>query len=186
MSKYLKQRNTMCLMLNSWKYTRTMVMDRNFKVEHMHEWQPDDQVWLMDGNGFMKSACNNHKAISQASASHRKLNSTGVGATACAWHGCFYPHSVVNFQKGERQLNMDYSLCNALSYNMSGIKNDICFYDINCTYMKNLQWWVDNTKFLEIAPSLRIMVGIRMWHVHGHKGMLCKIFSLVYQRFRLG
>ncbi|KAI6098005.1 hypothetical protein EDD16DRAFT_1527378 [Pisolithus croceorrhizus] len=28
---------------------------------------------------------------------------------------------------------------------------------------------VDNSTFLEIAPSLRIMAGIRMWHVHGHK-----------------
>ncbi|KAI6111367.1 hypothetical protein F5141DRAFT_1063661 [Pisolithus sp. B1] len=162
-------------------------MDGNFKVEHMHEQQPDDQVWLMDGHGFMvgnpqyqeyieatphimeKSACNNHKAISQASASHGKLNSTGVGATACMQHGCFYPHSVVDFQKGERQLNMDYSLCNALSYNMNGIQNVICFYDINCTYMKNLQKQVDKTMLLEISPSLRIMAGIGMWHVHRHK-----------------
>ncbi|KAI6011836.1 hypothetical protein EDC04DRAFT_2609704 [Pisolithus marmoratus] len=161
--------------LDDWRYTRTVVMDGNFKVEHMHEQRPDDQVWLMDGCGFMvtnlryqeyieatphimeKLACNNLKVISQASASHGKLNSTGVGATACAWHGCFYLHSVVDFQKGERQLNMDYSLCNALSYNMNGIKNVICFYDINCTYMTNLRRWVDNTKFLEIAPSLRIV-----------------------------
>ncbi|KAI6104317.1 hypothetical protein F5141DRAFT_988565, partial [Pisolithus sp. B1] len=123
--------NLTCLMLNSWRYTRTVVMDGNFKAEHMHEQRPDDQVWLMDGCGFMvtnliitcgassltvqqKLTCNNHKVISQASASHGKLNSTGVGATACAWHGCFYPHSVVDFQKCERQLNMDYSLCNAL------------------------------------------------------------------------
>ncbi|KAI6015769.1 hypothetical protein BKA83DRAFT_4129225 [Pisolithus microcarpus] len=63
---------------HSWKYTRTVVMDGNFKAEQMHERQPDDQVWLMDGCGFMKSACNNHKAISQASASCSKLNSTGL------------------------------------------------------------------------------------------------------------
>ncbi|KIK10821.1 hypothetical protein PISMIDRAFT_20066 [Pisolithus microcarpus 441] len=106
--------------LDDWKYSRTVVMDGNFKVEHMHERRPDDQVWLMDGRGFMvanppyqaylkatphimeKSSCNNHKAISQASASRGKLNSMGVGATACAQHGCFYPHSVVDFQKGER------------------------------------------------------------------------------------
>ncbi|KIK30870.1 hypothetical protein PISMIDRAFT_86912, partial [Pisolithus microcarpus 441] len=173
--------------LDHWKYTRMVVMDRNFKVEQMHERQPDDQVWLMDGRGFMatnppyrsylkatphiteKSACNNHKAISQASASCSKLNSTGVGATACAWHGCFYPHSVVDFQKGERQLNMDYSLAHALSYNMTGINNVLCFYDINCAYMKNLQQHVDSSDFLHIPPSMKIMAGISMWHVHGHK-----------------
>ncbi|KAI6102536.1 hypothetical protein EV401DRAFT_1804675, partial [Pisolithus croceorrhizus] len=127
--------------LEDWKYMQTFVMDGNFKAEHMHEKQPDDQVWLMDGRGFMvthptyqqyvkatphiseKSACNNHRAISQANITHGKLSSTGICATACARHGCFYPHSVVDFQKGERQLNMDYSLSNALSYNMTGIKH---------------------------------------------------------------
>ncbi|KAI6001994.1 hypothetical protein EDD15DRAFT_2192690 [Pisolithus albus] len=171
----------------SWKYTRVVVMDGNFKAEHMHERRPDDQVWLMDGRGFMvrnppyqaylkatphiteKSSCNNHKAISQASASRGKLNSTGVGATACARHGCFYPHSVVDFQKGERQLNMDYSLTHALSYNMTGIENVLCFYDINCAYMKNLRRRIESSDLLHLPPSLRITAGIGMWHVHGHK-----------------
>ncbi|KAI6168035.1 hypothetical protein EDD17DRAFT_1503696 [Pisolithus thermaeus] len=114
--------------LDDWRYTRTVVMDGNFKAEHMSATPHITE----------KSTCNNHKAISQASASHRKLNSTGVGATTCVQHGCFYPHSVVDFQKGKR-------------------------------YMKNLWRQVDNSTFLEIAPSLRIVVGIGMWHVHGHK-----------------
>ncbi|KAI6095777.1 hypothetical protein F5141DRAFT_1068086 [Pisolithus sp. B1] len=83
--------------LDDWRDTRTMVMDGNFKTEHMYA-----TPHIME-----KLACNNHKVISQASASHRRLNSTGR--------------------------------------------------------------WVDNTKFLEIAPSLRIMAGIGMWHVHRHK-----------------
>ncbi|KIK13391.1 hypothetical protein PISMIDRAFT_118988, partial [Pisolithus microcarpus 441] len=171
---------------DSWKYSRTVVMDGNFKVEHMHERRPDNQVWLMDGHGFMvanppyqaylkatphimeKSPCNNHK-VHQAGASHGKLNSMGVGATACAQHGCFYPHSIVDFQKGERQLNMDYSLTHALSYNMTGINHVLCFYDINCTYMKNLQRHVNSSDLLHLPPSMRIMAGISMWHVHGHK-----------------
>ncbi|KAI6104909.1 hypothetical protein EDD16DRAFT_1517261 [Pisolithus croceorrhizus] len=78
--------------LDDWRYTRTVVVDGNFKAEHRSA-----TPHIME-----KSACNNHKVISQASASDGKLNSTGVGATACAWHGCFYPHSVVDFQKGER------------------------------------------------------------------------------------
>ncbi|KAI5980780.1 hypothetical protein EDC04DRAFT_2617987 [Pisolithus marmoratus] len=68
--------------LDHWKYTRTLVMDGNFKAEHMHERHPDDQ----------KSTCNNHKAISQASMSWGKLNSTGIPpaltivAGISAWH----------------------------------------------------------------------------------------------------
>ncbi|KAI6145616.1 hypothetical protein BKA82DRAFT_4016401 [Pisolithus tinctorius] len=59
---------------------------------------PADQVWLMDGHGFIvtdpdyrtylkatphimeKSACNNHKAINQANAQWGRLHSTGIGA----------------------------------------------------------------------------------------------------------
>ncbi|KAI6106386.1 hypothetical protein EDD16DRAFT_1523989 [Pisolithus croceorrhizus] len=78
--------------LDDWRYARTVVMDGNFKAEHMYA-----TLHIME-----KSACNNHKVISQASASHGKLNSTGVDATACAQHGCFYLHSVVDFQKGKR------------------------------------------------------------------------------------
>ncbi|KAI6145946.1 hypothetical protein BKA82DRAFT_3981112, partial [Pisolithus tinctorius] len=173
--------------LDHWKYTRTLVMDGNFKAEHMHNRRPADQVWLMDGHGFMvtdpdyqtylkatphiteKSACNNHKAINQANAQRGRLHSTRIGAMACARHRCFYPHSVVDFQKGERQLNMDYSLANALRYNMTGINCVLCFYDINCSYMKNLHTRVRNSAFIDIPDSMQIMPGIRMWHVHGHK-----------------
>ncbi|KAI6141259.1 hypothetical protein BKA82DRAFT_3986329, partial [Pisolithus tinctorius] len=173
--------------LNHWKYARTLVMDGNFKAKHMHDRRPADQVWMMDGRGYMvsdskyqaylqatphvteKSPCNNHRAINQANANRGKLHSTGIGATACAWHGCFYLHSVVDFQKGERQLNMDYSLANALHYNMAGINKVLCFYDINCSYMKNLRMQVGNSSFIEILQSLQIMPGIGIWHVHGHK-----------------
>jgi hypothetical protein len=36
----------------SWKYTRTFIMDGNFKAEHLQERRPDDQIWLMDGLGY--------------------------------------------------------------------------------------------------------------------------------------
>ncbi|KAI6096614.1 hypothetical protein EDD16DRAFT_1527925 [Pisolithus croceorrhizus] len=52
--------------LDDWRYTRTVVMDGNFKAEHMSA-----TPHIME-----KSACNNHKGISQTSASHGKLNST--------------------------------------------------------------------------------------------------------------
>ena len=38
---------------SDWQYTQTIVMDGNFKVEHMHTRSPEDDVWLMDGLGFM-------------------------------------------------------------------------------------------------------------------------------------
>ncbi|KAI9457552.1 hypothetical protein HD554DRAFT_2042303 [Boletus coccyginus] len=137
-------------------------MDGNFKAKHLHEKCPEDQVWLMDGLGYMVgwsdyqeylkltihpmeaslipkaiclkefigvtqcSNCNNHWAVNQANSSWDYLESTGIRAMACARHGYFIPHSVVDFQKGKRwnkseQVNMDYSVTNTLSLNMRKI-----------------------------------------------------------------
>ena len=49
-----------------------------------------------------RSGCNNHQAVNQANAGRGKLEATGIGGSACAQHGCFFPHSVVDFQKGEK------------------------------------------------------------------------------------
>ncbi|KAG2139103.1 uncharacterized protein EDB93DRAFT_1242006 [Suillus bovinus] len=107
--------------LDDWKYTQSFVMDSNFKAEHLHPIKPFDKVWLADGLGFIvgkdrykahlaeaadtleKSSCNNHWAVNQANVTQHKLESMGIGGVACARHGCFVPHAMVNFQKGERQ-----------------------------------------------------------------------------------
>ncbi|KAF9222205.1 hypothetical protein BS17DRAFT_796674 [Gyrodon lividus] len=171
----------------SWKYNWTLIMDGNFKAEHLYDRRTDGQVWLMDGLGFMvswlpyheylaashypieRSSCNNHKAVNQVNSSHAWLEATGIGAMACACYGCFVPHSVVDFQKGERQVNMDYSLANALQYNMQGVCCVISFYDVNCSYMRKLRQRVGNNDFLKFPKDLEIIPGIGIWHVHGHQ-----------------
>ncbi|KAG1776220.1 hypothetical protein EV702DRAFT_1046372 [Suillus placidus] len=80
----------------AWLYSRSLVMDGNFKAEHMFPANPTDEVALTDGLGFMVSNawykmhlaeakdvvnwsdCNNHQAVNQANASHHKLEATGI------------------------------------------------------------------------------------------------------------
>ncbi|KAG1880691.1 hypothetical protein C8R48DRAFT_744866 [Suillus tomentosus] len=103
----------------SWLYTRSLVMDRNFKAKHLHATNPTNKGSLMDSRGFMvgdamykehlaiakdavqQSECNNHRTINLADASHHRLEATGIGRCACVKHGCFVPHAMVDFQKGE-------------------------------------------------------------------------------------
>ncbi|KAG2113783.1 uncharacterized protein F5147DRAFT_650200 [Suillus discolor] len=162
----------------SWLFTRTLVMDGNFKAEHLHPVNPSDEVSLMDGLAFMvgderykshlsvaqdrvqKSDCNNHHAVNQANASRQKLEATGIGGCACAWHGCFVPHSMVDFQKGERQMNMDYALSQALNYHTNGISRAITFYDINCQYNKFLKDRITSSMYLSIPIGMDIIPGI--------------------------
>ncbi|KAG2066581.1 hypothetical protein BDR04DRAFT_1029777, partial [Suillus decipiens] len=87
----------------------------------------------------------------------------------CARHGCFVPYAMVNFQKGERQMNMDYTVCEALKHNGSGIWCALTFYDINCQYHKYLRDQVSDSPFLELDQGLKSMPGIGLWHAHVHQ-----------------
>ena len=40
-----------------------------------------------------------HKAVNAVNTHQNNLESTGIGTCGCARHGCFVPHSVVDFQK---------------------------------------------------------------------------------------
>src|SRR5882762_7052639 len=67
-----------------------------------------------------RSSCHNHKAVNQTNTNHTNLEATGIGATACAQHGCFIPTSVVDFQKGERYV---FLLCRSM---MTSIQHTHC------------------------------------------------------------
>ncbi|KAI6145957.1 hypothetical protein BKA82DRAFT_4016123 [Pisolithus tinctorius] len=162
--------------------SETFVMDGNFKAEHMLLKNAAEEVWLMDGNGFMvtlapykeyltgtKSDCNNHQAVNQENAQRNKLESTGIGGCACARHGCFVPHAMVDFQKGEQQVNMDYALVHAMHCGLDPQQLVITFYDINCQYSKNLACQLEENRYLSLPSGLQIQPNIGLWHVHGHQ-----------------
>ncbi|KAG2134942.1 hypothetical protein BD769DRAFT_1627106 [Suillus cothurnatus] len=107
-------------LMRVWLIMRRYVVDGNFTAQHMNMRQPHFDVSLSDGLGYMvteaeyqahlssaveskdKSSCSNHHAVNAANINRSNLQATGVGATACARHGCFVPHAVVDFQKGEQ------------------------------------------------------------------------------------
>lgn len=93
----------------------------------------------------------------------------GLGAQACARHGCFCPSSVVDFILGEKQAHMDYSLCECFkTTNMEGITHALCIYDIMCQYHVNLLRRIHESTTLSIPDCLTIMKAIGLFHVHGH------------------
>ncbi|KAH8999945.1 hypothetical protein EDB86DRAFT_2802164 [Lactarius hatsudake] len=176
---------------------RTFIMDGNFSAEHMRCRTGDADLPLSAGMAFMAnpnsykahlhsgqeivqpSTCNTYRAIEQANSSHPHLDVTGIGATACC-HGFFVPTSVVDFQKGERQINMDYSLCKALSYNMEDIPVALVMYDIMCQYGVHFQEWVERSPELSLSSSLQLRTGIGLFHIHGHQDSCLPRFSPSY------
>ncbi|KAH9015408.1 hypothetical protein EDB85DRAFT_1875870 [Lactarius pseudohatsudake] len=146
------------------------------------------------------STCNTYKAIEQANSSRAHLDVTGIGATACC-HGFFIPTSVVDFQKGERhvpfieashslthcpisfrQINMDYSLCKALSYNMEDIPVALVMYDIMCQYRVHFEERIKSSPELSLpsSESLELRMGIGLFHIHGHQDSCLPRFSPSY------
>ncbi|KAG1900244.1 uncharacterized protein F5891DRAFT_980514 [Suillus fuscotomentosus] len=72
-------------------------------------------------------------------------------------------------EKALRQMNMDYALCEALKHNTDGIWHALTFYDVNCQYHKYLKNRIAESSFLDIPEQLEIILGIGLWHVHGHQ-----------------
>jgi hypothetical protein len=81
---------------------------------------------------------------------------------------------------GHRQVNMDYSICKALSYNMEDIPVALVMYDIMCQYRVNFQERVEKSPELSISDSLELRTGIGLFHIHGHQDSCLSRFSPSY------
>ncbi|KAG2072200.1 hypothetical protein BDR04DRAFT_1127719 [Suillus decipiens] len=76
-------------------YSRSLVMDGNFKAKYLFPANPTNKVALTDGLGFMAK-----NIVNQANASCHKLEATGIGGCACATHSCFVLHLMVDSPAG--------------------------------------------------------------------------------------
>ncbi|KAG2007148.1 hypothetical protein CC2G_014864 [Coprinopsis cinerea AmutBmut pab1-1] len=182
-----------------WKYQRSLVADGNFVCVHRKQKDQGEDVYLKDGEGFMTEStryrkhlesteehkepqtCHEHRAIADKSKVHKGCDVTGVGAYACMRHGCFVPGSVVDFQKGERQVNMDYGFCEALkTTHVEELSKVLLVYDVNCQYCKNLRKRIDKGDYLSIDNRLDITFGIGTFHVHGHQDTCFARYALTF------
>ncbi|KAI5982195.1 hypothetical protein EDD15DRAFT_2378224 [Pisolithus albus] len=138
--------------------------DGHFTAQHMKMNMPELDVALSDGKGFMvvevpyqshlkqsvdSKEASVYRAINAENINKSNLQSTGIGATACAQHGCFVPNSVVDFQKGERYMNTDYSIW--------------------CQWSVNFRSRVKNSPSLLLPPALEIMPSVGKFHLAAHK-----------------
>jgi hypothetical protein len=63
---------------------------------------------------------------------------------------------------------MDYSICNALSYNMEDIPVALLMYDIMCQYWVNFKKRVKKSPKLSLPLSLELRTGIGLFHIHSN------------------
>ncbi len=136
---------------------------------------------LANHSFIQKPPCNAHRAVLDGEKSGPGKRVRGLGAIACARHGCFCPSSVVDFPKGEKQMHMDYALSEAAkTTNMTHIQKLALIYDIMCEYGVHL-----DTRFLEhigltLPDGIEIIKAIGLFHVHGHIDQCLHRYATTY------
>ncbi|KAF8835735.1 hypothetical protein BDN67DRAFT_992354 [Paxillus ammoniavirescens] len=153
--------------------SRSFVMDGNFSTEHM-KLKNDNDFDLTGGSSYFtalpcyrahlqitdnkqpKSTCHDHKAVNQVHGTQKHLAATGIRAITCARHRCFMLDTVVDFQKGEWQVNMDYALCRALG-KLEGMLRVAVIYDIACQFSINFGAQVLKSDYLKLSNSIQIV-----------------------------
>ncbi|KAG1829450.1 hypothetical protein EV424DRAFT_1470721 [Suillus variegatus] len=170
-----------------WVVMKRFVVDGNFTAQHMNMRRPELDIYLSDGLGYMvteaeyqahltsatesreRSACSNHRAVNAANMNRSNLQATGVGATACARHGCFVPHSIVDFQKGECHMNIDYSICNAITHAANRIDDSLIIYDVGCQWSLHFTERVEKSPGLALPDNTLIVAAVGKFHLSAHK-----------------
>ncbi|KAI6167642.1 hypothetical protein EDD17DRAFT_1750999 [Pisolithus thermaeus] len=145
---------------------RQYVIDGNFTAQHMKMNKPELDVALSDGKGCMvsegpyqnhlqqsldskeRSTCSNHRAINAANINKSNLRSTGIG---------------------ERYMNTDYSICNALGCGSERITKALVIYDVGCQWSVNFWSRVKNSPSLLLPPALEIVPAVGKFHLAAHK-----------------
>ena len=73
---------------------------------------------------------------------------------------------------------MDYAFCEAIkNTGASDAPRCIVVYDVNCQYFTNFRRRVRESPFLHVHPELVIILGIGLFHVHGHQLICLARFS---------
>ena len=75
---------------------------------------------------------------------------------------------------------MDYSLCNALLFNMKDMPVALVMYDIMCQYGVHLRERVEKSPGLSLSGSLELWTGIGLFHIHGHQDSCLPRYSPSY------
>ncbi|KAJ3525648.1 hypothetical protein NMY22_g10486 [Coprinellus aureogranulatus] len=174
---------------NPWLYRRYLAVDGNFVLDHLENRQGNQGVSLSRGALYMTEpkryqkhilssarelheppTCSKLRAVSEKNVFKKGYDVTGVVGIACARHGCFCPSSVVDLQKGERQKNVDYAVCQGFqNTNAFKLLGALLAYDVNCQYCVNFRKRILQGEYLEFDPTFPIDFVIGLFHVHGHK-----------------
>jgi hypothetical protein len=78
----------------------------------------------------------------------------------------------------ERQMNMDYSICNALHCNSNGLSEALVEYDVACSWSINFSARLQSSRFLSLPEGMDLIPAVGKFHLTSHRGDCFAKFSL--------
>jgi hypothetical protein len=79
-----------------------------------------------------------------------------------------------------RHKNINYSICQAVSYNSQGIQKAVIIYDVACQWHKNISTRIHKSPILSWPEEMEIMPAIGKFHLSAHKPYCFPRFSLMF------
>ena len=78
---------------------------------------------------------------------------------------------------------MDYSVCNALNFNSSGLSEGLVVYDIMCQYFVNFEDRIQEVSdHLQLDPDMKIFGAVGKFHLSDHVDTCFCRWSLNYMK----
>jgi hypothetical protein len=75
-------------------------------------------------------------------------------------------------------MNIDYAICQALSYNTAGLREALIEYDVACQWSINFASRLKDSETLHIPPGLSWTSGVGKFHLGTHEETCFAKFSL--------
>ena len=80
-------------------------------------------------------------------------------------------------------MNVDYSTCNAINYNSSGLHECLLIYDIMCQYLVHFEDRVKEVSgFLSLDPEMEVLGAIGKFHLADHVDSCFSKWSLNFMK----
>ena len=77
-----------------------------------------------------------------------------------------------------RQMNIDYSICNALKYKSLGLPQALVIYDVGCQWIINFLKRLKESPHLSIPEAMELLVAVGKFHLSAHVRECFVLYSL--------
>ena len=75
----------------------------------------------------------------------------------------------LNYFGDSRQVNVDYSVCNGMNFNTSGLREVLLIYDVNCQYLVHFDERLDDVaEYLSRDTDMKLFGAIGKFHLADH------------------